>query len=180
MLINVNDGQTGTFGQYPVAKPNGITDEVFARTFQAVTDYNIHQNKLVMVNRYRDVIKIYDLSSRTLDTVVSPNNGKYEPTVTPEDKVIFSVGDDVKNAFIGVTTTDDRIYALYSGLSEEENPGFSGYGHTIFVLDWEGNILNQYKLDKYVLDIAYDAEHHRFLATRIEPTPDILYFMLDS
>ena len=59
--------------------------------------------------------------------------------------------------FTSVTTSQDRIYAVYYGRE------FSSKDDLYYILeyDWDGNLLKTYRLDREIFDVKYDSKENR-------------------
>lgn len=58
--------------------------------------------------------------------------------------------------FCDLTTSDDYIFALYSGRTYREYKGNVDKGHTILVFDWNGSHVRTYHLPNSCSSISYD------------------------
>lgn len=63
-----------------------------------------------------------------------------------------------KIGFVSVTSTDDYIYALYSGRTAEKYKGRHFFGEIVLVLDWNGNLVNKLKLDEEAYAIVVSSD----------------------
>ena len=59
--------------------------------------------------------------------------------------------------FEDVYVTNDYIYAIYNGKTVKENPMF---GKNILIYNWSGELVNSYKTDIYLRNVAVDEKRN--------------------
>lgn len=65
--------------------------------------------------------------------------------------------------YVGIKTTNDCIYLLYSG-KEFKDPNHYSYSNIIYTFDWEGNPLNKYELDAQISSFEIDEKENKIYA----------------
>lgn len=111
-------------------------------------------DKTVLIYRFMDKIKIFDLKSKSSKTIQCPNEIKIDPVFLKTGEIT----ENTKRTFISSTITDNFIYLAYSGNSVfSENSGLANH---IYVYDWNGNPIRKIVLDKKIesLTVSDDDE----------------------
>jgi hypothetical protein len=81
-----------------------------------------------------------------------------------------------KWAYLCLKSTNDRIYALYSG-KEKQHPSNYSNAHILYSFDWNGNPLIKYVLDCDISSFDVDAEDKVVFAIQ-EENKSIISFSL--
>ena len=158
---------------YPffVASVNG------ARLFLSPYDRN-----LWMADMHRDVIRIYNDSLREVCTLDGPDHlsPRYTRKQINAPFAFVTFADDCDyRAYTDYFLTDKSIYLVYEGTKHFDPQKMSAV--EIFKLDYAGNLLCNYKLDRYVYSISVNtSEDILYCASRtsmMEP-PVILKYKL--
>ena len=139
-------------------------------------------NRLWSLDMHRDMIRIYDDSLKQVASLAGPD--KYSPTYTKKAinaPVAFVTFADEKyyTSYIDYYLTDKHIYLVYQG-TEHFNPKVLSPVE-IFKMDFSGNLLCNYKMDRYVYSISMDrSEEFLYCASRtsLEEPPVILKYKL--
>jgi hypothetical protein len=63
---------------------------------------------------------------------------------------------ETRRAYLDIKTTNNRIYAQYSGKKRGNSSSYS-YSDLIYTFDWEGNPLERYELDCIIGGFDVDA-----------------------
>ena len=93
---------------------------------------------------------------------------------------VFISGRDVQYkksnrlGFADITVSKDKVYALYSGKSYNDDPKHFAACQVIMEFDWSGNILNTYKIDQLVTSINFDSEENSIYAICYSPDTPLL------
>ena len=89
---------------------------------------------------------------------------------------------DDRNCFMSCTSSEEYIFALYSGELRANNSGGSfdpSYGKIIYVFDGEGNPIKTLLLDRPVRSIAMDEKNQVLYASTImDKNPKLVKFSL--
>lgn len=156
---------------YFVASVNG------ARLFLTPT-----KEKLWMADMHRDVIRIYDDSLRQVCTLEGPDHfspGYTEKQIDAPVAFVTFTNDCNYSTYTDYFITNRSIYLVYEGNKHSDPENLSPV--EIFKLDYAGNLLCNYKLDRYVYSISVNkAEDTLYCASRtsvMEP-PVILKYKL--
>jgi hypothetical protein len=174
-LLNLHRGYDGgkSMGDYPfmVASVNGSLLFIHPVT-----------NRLWSLDMHRDMIRIYNDSLKQVASLAGPDN--FSPTYTKRAinaPVAFVTFADEKyySSYIDYYLTDKHIYLVYQG-TEHFNPKALSPVE-IFKMDFSGNLLCIYKMDRYVYSISLDSsEEYLYCASRtsLEEPPVLLKYKL--
>ena len=154
-----------------VASVNG------ARVFK-----NPQTQELWTADMHRDAIRIYNDSLKQIRELVGPDHFSPEYTRRQIDAPVAFVtfADECDyHAYTDYYITDKHIYLVYEGNKHFDMKNLSPV--EIFKLDFDGNLLCNYKLDRYVYSISINKkEDTLYCASRpsvMEP-PVILKYKL--
>ncbi|MBR6621721.1 MAG: hypothetical protein IKK90_04465 [Bacteroides sp.] len=174
-LLNLRRGDDSGkgMGDYPfmVASVNGSLLFIHPET-----------NRLWSLDMHRDMIRIYNDSLKQIASLAGPDN--FSPTYTKQAinaPVAFVTFADEKyyTSYIDYYLTDKHVYLVYQG-TEHFNPK-ALLPVEIFKMDFSGNLLCNYKMDRYVYSISLDSsEEYLYCASRtsLEEPPVILKYKL--
>lgn len=76
--------------------------------------------------------------------------------------------------FSDITVSKEKVYALYSGKSYNDDPKHFAACQIIMVFNWFGDLLNTYKLDHLVTSISYDEEENAIYTISHSPDTALL------
>lgn len=183
------DGRLGHFtpdGEYEGASgaiPASDVDappEVLQHAYRGTLKSDPSRSRLVLANRHAGFLEVFTAEGQAVrridgpfpfDPVFGVKNGEGGPSL--------ATGDDLRFGYVDVATTDDRIYALFSGRTRAGHPGGEAiYGRDVHVFDWDGTLLSVLQLDADAMAIAIDSGRSRLLAVRHLPTPALLSYRL--
>lgn len=80
--------------------------------------------------------------------------------------------------FSDISVSNNRVYAIYSGRSYQEDPIHFIACETLFEFDWEGNLLSTHTLDTPVTNISYDSTENSIYAMGYTPKRSLLKIKL--
>lgn len=134
---------------------------------------------LAIATLYADQLEIY----RNDGTLVRKVRGPFH--FDPQYKVdnaggmlTMSSGDAMRIGYSSVVSSDDYIYAVFSGRTREGFGPSSPFGRYIHVFDWNGDLIKVFQLDAEVLALAMAPDQRTFYAIRHDPEPAILTFQI--
>lgn len=162
----------------------GVSDyPFFVASVNGACLFLSHQNhRLWLADMHRDVIRIYNDSLQQICMLDGPDHWSPEYTrrqVNAPVAFVAFTNDFDYHAYTDYFVTDKSIYLVYEGTKHFDPQNLSPV--EIFKLDHAGNLLCNYKLDRYVYSISVNrAEDILYCASRtsvMEP-PVILKYRL--
>lgn len=141
-------------------------------------------NHIWSLDMHRDIIRIYNDSLCQIGSLSGPDN--FRPSYTrkeikaPVAFVTFE-GEKFYTSYIDYYLTEKHIYLVYQGTEYFDPTNLLPV--EIFKLDYSGNLLCNYKVDRYVYSISIDrSEKYLYCASRksLEEPPTILKYTLNT
>jgi len=130
--------------------------------------------KIAVVYRFTDRIEIYNNKGELLERSRGP--AEFEPNFDITASGVLNFLSDTKYAYVDVATTEEYIYALYSGvLDPDEN---HSYGRAIHVFDWEGKLDRIIELNTHVISIAVNDSSNLIFGIQHFPKVAVVSFKL--
>lgn len=133
------------FGKFESVPSNASVNSV-KQVYQSFIYIKPKNDKAVLSYRFTDLIEIYDINTKTSKAIHGPNKPDVNYNLVNGN---MHRTDETTHAFIGGATTDEYIYLLYSGKTNNLRNPF--YGKSIYVYDWDGNPIKKLSLDREVL-----------------------------
>ncbi|GAA4273805.1 BF3164 family lipoprotein [Aquimarina gracilis] len=132
------------------------------QSYQGKIQKHPSQNKIAVVNRYSDLLEIYDLENETSKLIKTHQNFTpiYE-VIKADGNLIMGQDETTRFGCIDISATNDKIFTLYSGRKRGE--GFANYANKIYVYDWKGNYLSSYRIPDLAIGIL--AQNNNTLLT---------------
>ena len=150
-------GDFQTFmGEYPLEEKTELPFYVIGASFVSIMTSHPESNRLAVGTQYGGVLDVLEWNA--LDSSLSRVSGisQFVPKVTSKDvqgTPNFAPDENTRWGYVRMDSDTDYIYGLYSGRFQRDGiPFFKG--NIVHVLDWNGNPVCQFKLDKDVKDIA--------------------------
>ena len=144
--------------------------------FSSLIDVRPDREKVVLAGRYLDCIEIYNIDGSLIKLLKGPEtdfNFEYDKSRSLGRGVLVK-SPKSRRAYIGLRSTNDRIYALYSGKERMDNSNYST-SNIIYTFDWEGNLLKKYMLDCQIGSFDVNASAQTIYAVQ-EPEGYIVSF----
>jgi hypothetical protein len=119
---------------------------------------------LALATFYADQIEIYKADGTRKHLVTGPD--AFTPAFevgTYRGEPVRQSTDETRIGYLDLATTQEHIYALYSGLPTRKS---RGYGTSVRVFDWEGTYVRTYDLDAAVRGIAVSEDGATLFATQ--------------
>lgn len=154
-----------------------VPPQVRQQAYQSKLKPNPARTRWVVATRFADRLEIYDAAG----TLAAEGHRPYgfEPVYQAERStrmVSMTSGDDTRFGYLDVATTEDRIYALFSGRTRAE--GRANYGNRVHVFDWDGRLREVLELDAHVIALTVDPSGESLYGVRHDPFPAVLEFGL--
>src|SRR5690606_1842588 len=174
---DLKGNRIASYGKWKSMIPGEYPDHVIAEVHQGSIRSSLVNNKIVKASIYRDRIEILDRVDGSIIGINGPLN------VIPKFKVLGSSGqegavlsDDFLYAYTDLWLSDNLIFALYSGKSEQQNLTL-GLGKTeIFIFDYKGNPRALLKADVPITRITTDVDGKLLFAITEEEDPSVAIF----
>lgn len=132
---------------------------------------------LVNASLYRDRLEIFDLKTKEIKTINGPSaelpEFKFYEASMPLD---FPISNPY--SYRDVYISNERIYALYGGLSEIDYKETSELAKIIFVFTRKGEPILKFDLDRSVHSIVVDEELSRIYGLTTDENPGIAVFKI--
>ncbi|MDR1169847.1 MAG: TolB-like 6-bladed beta-propeller domain-containing protein [Prevotellaceae bacterium] len=156
--------------------PPFLMNDIFSSCIHVRPD----KKKVVLAGRYLDCIEIYNADGSLTKLLKGPEknfNFKFNESKS------FGNGSLVKSAesrraYICLRSTNDRIYALYSGKERRDSSNYST-SNIIYTFDWEGNLIKKYVLDCRIDSFDVDVSTQTIYAVQ-EPDDYIVSFNISE
>lgn len=168
------------FGSLPAADRR-IPTQVLQHAYQSSVRLDPTRSQLVVATRHADRLEIYGTDGILIASAIRPHD--FEPryqVASRAGRPAMTSGDDLRFGYIDIATTDQFIYGLYSGRSRSEVPRAANLGDEIRIFDWQANFIRSLQLDARAFSIAVSVDDSRLYATRHDPSPAILTYVIPS
>ena len=160
--------------------PSRTPPPIRQQAFQAFVNAKPGAQKIAIVSRHTDRLELYD--GEELEHLVRGPDF-FEPVYT-----VVMAGSPPSPAFVqppemrfgygGITSTDRLVFALYSGRSMAEAPGYANYGQYVIVFTWTGQPMAILDFDGDSFDIAVSPDGTELFAAFDTPVPAIVRYTL--
>jgi hypothetical protein len=119
------------------------------RQYAVTNKFWIHEkrHRLAIAMRFYNVIHIFDMDGNLQKTISFGK--KTEPEINYKLEMVDS--DHSVSCFTDIYGTNDRIFALWKGGKRQEKKN-----SVLFELDWDGNLIRTFRLDREIACIAID------------------------
>lgn len=124
-----------------------------AFVYNSLLLHNEKNKKIAQAMYYFNQVHIYDENANlektfTLGDLITPDLSEESRSFIPPSLL---------NCFVDLKATDIHIYALYTGLKQSElRETDENFYSTVYKLDWNGNLIETYKLELLLNLIALD------------------------
>lgn len=169
---------TGVIGAIPttdIAAPPSVRQHAFRSTMTLSPD----GSRIVLASRYAGLIEIFNTDGSSQRKAASPFQfvPRFEVRTSSRGPIMASPS-DTRLGYLDLATTNERIYALFSGRTRAGYPGRANFGEYIHVFNWSGEFLHALELDAEVIAIAVDESASTLYAVRHLPSPAVLVYSL--
>ncbi|MCA0376440.1 MAG: TolB-like 6-bladed beta-propeller domain-containing protein [Gemmatimonadetes bacterium] len=131
--------------------PTTVRQEAYRSTATS----NSRLQKLALATRHADRLEIFTFGGQRV--AIAPRPANFEPTYTigrGRNSPVMATGPDLRFGYIDVSSSSERIVALYSGLTRRAGKGVAALGHELHVIDWNGATLRRYRLPRPALALS--------------------------
>ena len=136
-------------------------DNILGDIFSSFISIKPDKSKIVIAGRYLDLIEIYNDNGDIQTMLKGPDkyfDFKFDIESSIKQGSLIKLP-ETKRAYIGIKTTDNCIYLLYSG-KERKDPSHYSYASIIYAFDWNGQPLKKYELDAPILSFEIDEKNN--------------------
>ena len=180
LLARRDGGMIRMLGEAP-RHPGGaaIPTTVLQHAYEGPVSVRPDRSRFAVATRQADRLEIFGANGEPLAQV----NGStgFLPVFEVRQReagVSMAIGGDLRVGYVDLASTDDRIYALFSGQLAASAGSTSFYGREIHVFDWSGELLHRLPLDEPAFTIAVDPAGTRLYAIRHDPAPAIIRYQI--
>ncbi|MBV9108013.1 MAG: hypothetical protein JO306_01245 [Gemmatimonadetes bacterium] len=167
-------------GPLPPARA-GVPAQVAQHAYMGSLARHPSRGLFAIATRHADRLEIYAPDGSLLKTVRGPAG--FDPVFTVQTRAgspVLATGEDLRFGYVDLAAAGDRLFALYSGHTRAERPGWANFGDEVHVFDWDGRLRARYRLDHPALTIAVDASGPALYATRHEPVPAVVEYRIPA
>lgn len=167
-----------TAGELPMDKVE-VPATIRQQAYQSILRPNPERSLLAVATRHADLLDIYQIDGTLVASARPPFSftPSYE-VQKREDRLVMATGSDLRFGYIDLATTDDHIYALFSGRTRRGFPGAANYGEYVHIYDWSGALVRVLHLDAPSMGITVDKGGTRLYSIRHEPSPAVVEYEL--
>ncbi len=157
----IRDGEfIGSFLDYPIKEQYKDIDKgILGLAYQGLIQSHPEGEKCVAAFLRGGIIQFLDTKNDI--PVILKEIVTTLPDLKPSSSgITLSVSRDTPFGYVGLATTKNYVYALYSGkLVSPESPA-NAYGNNLLVFNWDGNPLIHFILDKRIICLFIDQYNH--------------------
>lgn len=127
-------------------------------------------NRIWLADWHKDRIKICDTSLNPIKQIIGPDhlNPEYTTFDNPALQMIIFPEDLVYRAYSGFTFTQKHVYIIYEGVKDVKARDFEKNKLPpveIFKFNWDGDLVCNYQLDRYITTISVSKDEKSFYCT---------------
>jgi len=149
-FIDSSGKQVGAIGSIPEYGSTNLPPAKQHLAWRAIGTKNSKGTRFATAYYNMDLLEIYNINGERTEAVRGP---RYSPLIVESKDNILRLSEEyTRISYISVTSHKGHIYALYSG--RKLNHPQRNMANNLLVLDWEGNFITSYKLDRDVFKIA--------------------------
>jgi hypothetical protein len=138
-------------------------------------------SRLAVATRLADRIEIYSTDGALLKEIAGAAGflPQFEVSTRPEG-VSMATGEDLRVGYLDLASTDDLIFALFSGSLRSEAGSQVYSGREVHVFDWSGERVATLELPDRAPAIAVDARQGDLFAIHRDPAPRVVRYALPA
>lgn len=175
-----DDGRlVSTSGQTPLPGLD-IPASTRQHAYQSRMEPNPSRTRLAVATRHADALEIYDARGRRVALGERPFD--FEPAFEVQEKAgrpALASGDALRFGYVDLATTDDRIFALFSGQTRAAaDPSRANFGSFVHVYDWSGRLQQVLELETPAIAIGVTADGGTLYAVQHDPVPAVVEYAL--
>lgn len=158
-----------------------IPTTVLQHAYEGPVAVKPDRSRFAIATRQADRLEVFDSDGAQIASVVGSTG--FLPRFEVNERaagVSMSIGDDLRVGYVDLASTDERIYALFSGSLARDAGASVFFGREIHVFDWSGKMVTRLRLDEPALTIAVDPAGTRLFAVRHDPAPSVVRYELPT
>lgn len=139
-----------------------FSEKILGDIFSSFIDIKPDRSKIAVAGRYLDLLEIYDNNGDLLTMTKGPTkdfNFKFDIENSLNQGSLIKLP-ETKRGYIGIKTTNNYIYLLYSG-KDRKNPDHYSFSNIIYTFDWNGNPIKKYELDAQISSFEIDEKENK-------------------
>ena len=175
-LFNSDGKYLSDYFMFPEYDVNDYTDKYnYERGKYFYSEPKPDLSKFVSVTYVGGTIEIFRINN---DSIIKIVDKRYLNPDLKKSTNKSLLQDDTKIGFCGLCTTENYIYASYSGLSNKEFINNKFLADYITVFDWNGQIKKLYKVEGGLNSLAVDERGKKiFIITQDKEDLDVVGFI---
>jgi|GEM_PF-2840159 len=122
------------------------------------------ENRIIVTDRNKDRIEIFDTLLNHIRTIRGPDIFEPKYKLRFSNHISFEPG-TVEGGFYPCCSTEDYIYHIYRGRYDFIPNSTKRQPVEIFKLDWEGNLVENFILDRFIYTISITGDGKIFYGT---------------
>lgn len=135
------------------------------------------RDRIVLAFLHTSQLQFFDVNGNVVGrahgpVAVQPSYHHFDPGFARADEVVW--------AYVGVASTHERVFALFSGKDRRSHEHDQFVGQELHVFSWGGVLLEVMTLGDGVYAIDLDPETGALFGFRLEPFPAIAELEVDS
>ncbi|HEU4453757.1 MAG TPA: BF3164 family lipoprotein [Longimicrobium sp.] len=170
----------GTIGATPAA-PAGrdVPITVLQHAWEGPLERSPDGSRLALATRNGDLIEIFRADG-TLFRTLRGGSGfdpAYEVRRSPAG-VSMMTGDDLRFGYGDLASTDEHLFALFSGETRGSAPGMAQFGKLVHVFRWDGERVASLQLPERARAITVTPDGADLFAIHVDPKPAVVRYPL--
>jgi len=177
-VFNRDGDHKDTVGNILVSRDR-VPAAVLQHAYQSRMKASPDRSRLALATFYADQLEIYSPTGERKALVQGPEY--FDPVFevgAMDGQPVHSTTSETRVGYIDLATTDERIYALYSGRLRGQQ---GGWANIVRVFDWDGNYQASYDLQAAAIGIAVvpeTSEQDVMYVVQMRPRLEITRYIL--
>lgn len=154
-----------------------IPTTVLQHAYEGPVTVRPDRSRFAIATRHADRLEIFSADGAEVAEVAGSSGflPRFE-TRTRAAGVSMAIGDDLRAGYVDLDSTDEHVFALFSGARMGEAGRDTFYGRQVHVFDWAGNVIARLELPVPVLTLAVTPDGRRLFVAQHDPEPAIVSF----
>lgn len=171
-VLNTETGALSEWGESIPLSDKKVNPNLIPMINQKLTTINSNNKLIASVFNMLPILRIYSLENEKLINEMQMSDASNNREIILTDQV-QNRSKEVINYYQRIKSTDDYIYALYSGFpvagyfKEDEMPHVFDYSREIHIWKWDGTPVMKLKLDRPVFSFDITPDNKKIIATSV-------------